>query len=115
MVLFAGIQATHDERMLENAVVRTLGGSRKQILQALVAEFVSLGLLAGFVAAILASAVAFAVAQYVLKMPVQWNMSVWTYGLFGGAVGIGLVGVWGSFGVVRQPPLQVFKKITAAN
>jgi len=111
MVLFAGIQATHDERMLENAVIRTLGGSRKQILQSLTAEFVSLGLLSGLVAAILASVVAFIIAQYVLKMPVQWNLGVWSYGLLGGAFGIGLVGVWGSFGVVRQPPLQILKKI----
>jgi len=111
MVLFAGIQATHDERMLENAVIRTLGGSRKQILQSLTAEFVSLGLLSGLVAAILASVVAFIIAQYVLKMPVQWNLGVWSYGLLGGAIGIGLLGVWGSVGVVRQPPLQILKKI----
>jgi len=111
MVLFAGIQATHDERMLENAVIRTLGGNRKQILQSLTAEFVSLGLLSGLVAAILASVVAFVIAQYVLKMPVQWNLSVWSYGLLGGAFGIGLVGVWGSIGVIRQPPLQILKKI----
>lgn len=112
MVLFAGIQATHDERMLENGVIRTLGGSRKQILQSLSVEFATLGLLSGLVAAILASVVALVIAHYVLKMPAQWNWVVWGYGMVGGAIGIGLLGVWGSLDAVRQPPLQVLKKFT---
>ncbi len=112
MVLFAGIQATHDERMLENGVIRTLGGSRKQILQSLCVEFVSLGLLAGLVAAILASVVAFVIAEYVLKIPAQVSWEIWGYGLLGGALCIGIVGVVGSLGVVRQPPLQILKKIS---
>jgi len=115
MVLFAGIQATHDERMRENGVIRTLGGRRKQIMQSLISEFVSLGLLSGMVAAILASVVAFVIAFYVLKMPVQWNWGIWVYGLFGGGIGIGIIGVWGSWSVVRQPPLQILKKISASN
>ena len=112
MVLYAGIQATHDERLLENALLRTLGGQKKQIMQALLAEFSMLGVLSGILAAIVASVLALAIAKYVLNMPLYFNFWVWVMGIVGGGFGVGLAGLWGSRSVVTKPPLQTLRKIS---
>ncbi len=111
MVLYAGIQATHDERLRENAIFRTLGGRRRQIGRALAMEFVSLGMLAGLLAALLANALAWVLALKVLSMPYQFNVAAVFYGMVGGGLGIGLAGLWGSRGITRQPPLQVLRRL----
>ena len=51
VVLLAAVQATREERRFEVALLRTLGASRRRVLAALVVEFVSLGVLAGLLAA----------------------------------------------------------------
>ncbi len=112
MVLLAGIHSTHDERLLENALVRTMGGSTKQIYRTLITEFVCLGMLSGFVAALLASGIAAVLAHYVLKTPVEFNEMLWFIGLVGGGVGIGVVGLLGSRSAVTQPPMMVLKKLS---
>lgn len=111
MVLYAGIQSTHDERLFENAIVRTVGGRQKQILQALLVEFVSLGVLAGLLASLMASVLSFVMAVYVLKIDYTFNLMVWVYGVIGGGVGIGLAGLLGSISVLRQPPLAIMRKL----
>ncbi len=115
MVLFAGIQSTHDERMLENAIVRTLGGRKKQMLQTLLSEFLFLGFLAGLIGAIFATIIAAIISHYVLQMSASFNVSLWFYGLFVGAVGVSVMGMWGSKKVLSQPPLVTLKKVSLTN
>jgi len=115
MVLFAGIQSTHDERMLENAIIRTIGGRKKQILQTLIAEFACLGIFAGLIAAIMATIIAMLISHFVLKMPYHWNVESWFYGMLGGGLGVGLIGVWGSSQVLKIPPLATLRKISVTN
>ena len=112
MVLYAGIQATQDERMLENAILRTLGGSRKQIMQALAAEFGALGALSGLMATGLAAVLAYVLATQVLNVPYHLSPLLWVYGVVGGALGVGLAGVLGSRKVVSQPPLTTLRRVT---
>ena len=47
VVLYAAIQATQDERRFESAVLRALGARRRVVRKSLLAEFATLGLLAG--------------------------------------------------------------------
>ncbi|MDX1811754.1 MAG: FtsX-like permease family protein, partial [Gammaproteobacteria bacterium] len=115
MVLFAGVQSTLDERMVENAIMKTLGGKKNQLYQALWSEYLLLGALAGLVAALLATMVSFAIAHFVLKIPMHWNFGIWWYGLVGGALGVSIFGVAGSLTAIRQPPIMVLKKISLTN
>jgi len=46
-VLLAAVQSSRDERRFESAMLRTLGASRKVVLQGVLAEFTVLGLLSG--------------------------------------------------------------------
>jgi putative ABC transport system permease protein len=59
MVLYAAISASHEERLYEGAVLRTLGATRRQVLLSLIAEFTTLGLLAGVLAACAASGIGY--------------------------------------------------------
>ena len=52
VVLFAAISATHDERVYDAAVLRTVGATGRQMLAAQAAEFVAIGALAGTLASI---------------------------------------------------------------
>src|SRR6202000_1287699 len=50
VVLLAAVQSTRDERGYESAMLRTLGASRRTVLQGVAAEFSALGLLSGTLA-----------------------------------------------------------------
>jgi putative ABC transport system permease protein len=110
MVFYAAIQATHDERMRESAILRTLGAGRRQLVTGLVSEFVSLGMLAGLVAAIAASLIGFVVAEQVLKVPYSFNAWLWLSGLIGGGAGLGLAGYLGTRSILNSPPLLTLRK-----
>jgi putative ABC transport system permease protein len=69
LVLFASVSASQDERLLEGAVMRVLGGNRRQLLLAQASEFAAIGVLAGLTAAIAATVLAGVVAKEVLDLP----------------------------------------------
>ena len=71
LVLQAAIAATQDERKFDAAILRTLGASRRQLAAAQIAEFLLLGAIAGLVAAAGASAIGWALAEFVFKFTVR--------------------------------------------
>ncbi|MEW6353492.1 MAG: FtsX-like permease family protein [Pseudomonadota bacterium] len=111
LVLYAAIQSTQDERRLESAILRTLGASRRQLLQGLVAEFTLLGLLSGLVAALAASLLGYVLAERVLHLPYTFNPWLWLAGVLFGVLTVGVVGWWGTRAVLRRPPLQTLREI----
>jgi len=110
VVLYAALAATSDERLSEAAVVRTLGASTRQISAAQVAEFAAIGALAGLVAAIGASALAWVLARQVLAVPYALDPWVWLMGLVGGAVLVGAAGWLGTRSIARVPPLVTLRR-----
>jgi len=109
VVLYAAIQSTQDERLYEGAVLRTLGARRRVLLQGLAAEFLTLGLLAGLLAALAASAVGYVLAAHVFHLAYHFNPWLWLAGALGGTLGVGIAGVAGTRAVLRQPPLRVLR------
>lgn len=103
LVLYAAIQASREERLHEGAVLRTLGAGRKQVLAALLAEFMTLGALAGLLAALCASLIGYALAVQVFELPYYFNPWLWLLGVGGGALGVGLAGFLGTARWLRQP------------
>jgi putative ABC transport system permease protein len=85
LVLIASVSASQDERLLEGAVMRVLGGSRRQLLLAQASEFAVIGLLAGLTAAIAASVLAGFIAQEVFDLP--WSAN-WRLILTSSSVGV---------------------------
>ncbi len=111
LVLQAAIAATQDERRFDAAILRTLGASQKQLVAAQVAEFLLLGALAGLVAAAGATAIGWALADRVFKIPFEPSLWVALYGIVGGAVAVALAGWLGTRSTARQPPLAVIRQL----
>ena len=111
IVLYAAIQNTLDERRFETAVIRTLGASRARILGGLLAEFVTLGTLAGLVSAFAATATGAVLALKVFDVGYQVNPWLWLIGAAGGAVGIGIAGWLGTRRVLDQPPVETLRGV----
>jgi putative ABC transport system permease protein len=111
-VLLAAVQSSRDERRFESAMLRTLGASRRVVLQGVLAEFTVLGLLAGLVASVGASVAGYYVAVRVLTLPYGFDPLVWAVGLIGGAALVVLSGWLATRSVVEQPPLATLRADT---
>jgi putative ABC transport system permease protein len=103
-VLLAAIQATRDERRYESAMLRTLGASRRIVLQSVAAEFIVLGLLAGVLGAAAASVVGYHLATQAFNLNYHFDFNVWWIGLLGGMLLVGLTGIAVTRSVVNVPP-----------
>ncbi|MDQ2695706.1 MAG: ABC transporter permease [Pseudomonadota bacterium] len=111
MVLYAAIQATHDERLVESALLRTLGAQKGVILQSLLAEFAVLGLLAGLLAATAASVLGYALAEHLFGFPYRFNALIWLLGGGAGVLGVGAAGLLGTRAVLNRPPLRSLREV----
>ena len=112
VVLYAAIQATQDERRFESAILRTLGARRGIILQSLLAEFATLGLLAGLLAALAATVLGYVLAEQVFSFSYSPNLLVWLLGGGAGLLGVGAAGLLGARSALQQPPLQSLREGT---
>jgi putative ABC transport system permease protein len=104
-VLYAAIQANQDERRFENAVLRTLGARKPVLLRGLIAEFITLGALAGLLAGLAATALAWVLAAQVFHFPYQFNPMIGLVGIGMGIAVVGIAGVLGTRTVLTQPPV----------
>lgn len=111
VVLFAGIQATHDERIREIALLRTLGATTSQLVKGLVTEFTCLGLFTGLLAAVAASICGYVLATHVFNIDYQFNPWLLPIGLIIGAVGIGVAGIIGTRSALQQSPIATLRQI----
>ncbi len=106
IVLLAAVQATHDERRRESAILRTLGASRLTVLSGVAAEFVALGSLAGLLGAAGAAATGWWVAHRLFALRYAPDPRLWWFGILGGTVLVGLSGTLATSRVVGAPPAQ---------
>ena len=111
LVMYAAIYATLDERTRESVILRTLGAGRRRLLNGVIAEFVTLGALAGMVAAIAASLLGYLLAEHLFQLEYQFNGWLWLWGVVGGGIGVGVAGVLGTRKVLTAPPLQVLREV----
>jgi putative ABC transport system permease protein len=111
IVLYAGIQASHELKVQETAVLRTLGVKRRTLQLSTLLEFALLGGLAGLVSAALASAVSYSLANAVFNLPWAFNPSLWITALLGGASSVAIAGALASRPLLNTPPLVTMRKI----
>lgn len=111
LVLYAGIVATHDERVREVAIMRTLGANRRQVISGHATEFAIIGALSGLLAASGASALAYVVATRLLGLPYQPTASVWVLGIVVGVTGVVAAGLWFTRRVLNTAPLTSLRQI----
>ena len=110
VVLFAAITATREERAKEFAIMRAVGARSSLLRQVQRAELAGVGLLAGFLASVVALAVGWGLARYVFDF--AWTGS-WTVPLFGSLAGAALAlaaGWWGLRSVLNTPVVETLRK-----
>jgi putative ABC transport system permease protein len=110
VVLLAAITATKDERAKEFAVMRSLGASSKLLRQVQGAELAGVGLLAGFLASIIAVAIGWAMARYVFEF--SWNITLWVP-IAGALAGSALALIAGTYvlrSVLRRPVIETLRQ-----
>jgi putative ABC transport system permease protein len=111
LVLMAAVSASQDERLLEGAVMRVLGGSRRQLRLAQASEFAAIGLLSGVTAAVAASVVAGVIAVRVFDLP--WRAD-WAMAAAGAALGMAAAVLAGLFPTRRArdaPPSVTLREL----
>ena len=111
LVLVASIQSSHDERMREHALIRTLGGNQRLIAGSLAAEFMVLGFFAGLVGAAGAELSVLLLQQEVFEMNYQPTWWSWLVGPLFGAALIGGVGWLSTRKLVRLPPVLILREL----
>ena len=107
VVLLAAVQVTLDERRFESALLHTLGARRRQILKGIAAEFIVLGALSGFLAALGASLIGYLLARFVFDLAYTIDPVLWAAGLASGALIVGITGTLATRKAVNEPPVRV--------
>ena len=110
LVLVGALATSRFQRIREGALLRTLGATRSQILRVVLAEYLSLGLLASSVALVLAAIAGWALARFVFDGRFSLPLLPMT-GLTLSIVALTvLVGLANSRDVIRRTPLEVLRE-----
>jgi putative ABC transport system permease protein len=110
VVLFAAVTATREERAREFAIMRAVGARGSLLRQVQRAELVGVGLLAGFLASIVASVIGWALAHYVFDFTWTASPLVPVAGALAGAVLALAAGWWGLREVLRRPVVDTLRR-----
>jgi putative ABC transport system permease protein len=110
VVLFAAVTATREERAREFAIMRAVGAGSALLRQVQRAELAGVGLLAGFLASVVASVVGWALAKYAFGF--EWTASPWValFGALAGAVLALAAGWWGLREVLNRPVVETLRR-----
>lgn len=111
IVLYAALQSTHDERDFELAMLRTLGARNRQVRQALLAEFMVLGGVAGVLAGFGATVIGWLLAEQVFKMAYVPSLLPMTVATVLGAIGVVIGGWLGTRHLLARPPLASLRAL----
>ncbi len=110
VVLLAAVTATRGEREREFAILRAVGAGSGLLRQVQRIELLGVGLLAGFLASVVAVAVGWALAKYAFQF--SWTASPWVPlgGALAGALLALMAGWWGLRSVLRTPVVETLRK-----
>ena len=110
VVLFAAVTATREDRAREFAIMRAVGAGSGLLRQVQRTELAGVGLLAGFLASLVAAAVGWALARYVFEF--DWTVQLWVplAGALAGAVLALTAGWWGLREVLLRPVVETLRR-----
>jgi putative ABC transport system permease protein len=104
------VTATREERAKEFAIMRAVGARARLLQQVQGAELAGVGLLAGFLASIVAVVIGWVMARYVFDF--SWSISFWVpvSGATAGALLALAAGTLGLRSVLKRPVMQTLRQ-----
>lgn len=109
IVLYAALASAADERRYELAVMRALGARRKQLRRALLAEFATVGGLAGLIAAIGAIVVGQILARQIFRFELAIDFWLLPLAICGGGLLVIIAGWLAAARLLRVAPLEALR------
>ncbi len=111
VVLVGSLSTSRYQRMRESALLKTLGASRSLVRQVLLAEYTSLGTLAGLAGSLLGVCAAWALVEFFFEL--DFHLSLWRVaGIWLVVVALTVVtGLANSRGVLRRKPLETLREV----
>lgn len=109
LVLAAALGASRHERVREAALLRAIGATNQQLSSAQRIELLTVGALAGLLAAFGAIMAAWALSTWVFEFAMQWSVVPWLLGLAICMPGAWLAGSLVLRGVLKSPPLLILR------
>lgn len=109
IVLIGAVVVSRYQRIEESVLLKTLGASRKQVIQIMTIEYLFLGVFAAVTGLVLALAGSWALSYYVFEGPfvvAPWALLAALGTVTGLTIGIGLLN---SRGIYNRPPLEVLR------
>ncbi len=110
VVLFAAVTATREERAREFAIMRAVGARAALLRQVQRAELAGVGLLAGFLASVVAGIVGWGLARYAFDFAWTASPLVPVAGAAAGAVLTLAAGWWGLREVLQRPVVDTLRR-----
>jgi len=111
LVVIAILGVTLPERQREGALLRTLGGSRRQLVVSALIEFALLGLMAGLIGVLAAELAVWALQYRLFSGQFQWHLTIWIWLPPAAAILLAAVGVLQVRGVVRVSPMSLLRRL----
>ncbi|MGH7491470.1 MAG: ABC transporter permease [bacterium] len=109
LVLAGAVITSRYQRLQESVLLRTLGGTRNQILKIMSLEYLFLGGLAGLAGALLALAGSWALARFVFEATFVPALLPTVLVMLGVMALTILLGMLNSRGMIDHPPLEVLR------
>ncbi|WP_018983842.1 ABC transporter permease [Salinimonas chungwhensis] len=111
LVLIAQVQASMDERQQELAILRTLGAKGRLIRSSVILEFVIIGVVAGFMAALANEFSLYLLQTQLFNMTPSIHFSYWLIAPVTGALVVGALGAIGCWRLLTLNTSDLLRKI----
>ncbi len=109
LILIGSVALTKSQRVYENAILKTLGAKRGTLAAILFAEYGILGIMAGIIGSVFATALSYGVSKYVFDIEWEFDLGLMLLGILITAVLVMLVGAIASFSVLFKKPLSTLR------
>jgi putative ABC transport system permease protein len=109
LVLAASIQTSLPERRKESAILRSLGGSDRLLSQSQWAEFLTLGVISGLLAAVGTELLGWLVYTKIFNLEWSSKWLIWVLAPLATGTIVGVIGRWSAKQARQMPPAQLLK------
>jgi putative ABC transport system permease protein len=109
LVLAGALAAGHRHRLFDAVVLKVMGATKGQVMMTYLIEFAALGAGAGFVAAIVGTIAAWAVATFLMESTFVPSMSTLVAVVLGGAIAAMALGIAATWTALSTPAARTLR------